>query len=71
MTKIYITKSAEVAGRIALSYRLGEDGVARVSYGCIGLVRDLVPERYRDRGYYQCTVEYKGGDRPTCEIIIA
>jgi len=72
--KIYLTKSLEAAGRIALSFG-GEnktDDILRVKHGKMN-GEDCIPKIYRDKGFYFCIVELKENgenDTPTYELTI-
>jgi len=75
--KIYLTKSSEVAGRIAKSFG-GENRTADI--GTIGHGhadgKELIPATYYGKGYFYCIVELKppgeNGENyaPTYELTI-
>jgi len=77
--KIYLTKSSEVAGRIAKSFT--KDGnwpsdIETISQGMVNENTDAVPAIYREQGYHHCTVTLKeagaNGEKyaPTYELTI-
>ena len=72
--RIYLTKSAEAAARIAHSFE-GEDkteDVGSVSHGKL-CGEDCVPKIYHGKGYFCCIVELSEcgeDDAPTYELTI-
>ena len=72
--KAYLTKSSEVARRIAQSFR-GEghtDDIESVSYGYANKNNERIPAIYGDAGYHYCIVSLKESEpaAPTYELTI-
>ena len=73
--KVYLTKSSEVAHRIAKSFHacgpMPED-IQEISSGIVNNTTDVIPIIYHDKGYYYCIVTLKEieMDVPTYELTI-
>lgn len=71
--KIYLTKSFEVAGRIAKTFTVGaESGIKRVCHGKLSQ-DNRIPAVYNDKGYFYCVVElneYGENDSPEYSLTI-
>ena len=70
--KIYLTKSSEVARRIAKTFQVGDD-IQRASTGKVQRDTELVPAVYHGKGYFYCAVtlaENGEHDAPAYELTI-
>lgn len=71
--KVFLTKSAEVAGIIARAYSADmQDNlncIESIQYGCAD-GKEIVPAIYHERGYYYCAVELKNMDDQKYKLII-
>lgn len=68
---VYLTRSTDVAERIAKTFKVGEEGVERTSFGNGdgGVDVDVIPKVYLDEGYFHCIVTYnEGGKRKTLPL---
>lgn len=53
---VYLTRSADVAERIAKTFKVGEEGVEKTSFGNGDV--DAIPKIYLDEGYFHCIITY-------------
>jgi len=73
--KIYLTKSSEVAARIAKSFSgdFKTEDIQRVSNGKVNEDNELVPAIYQGKGFFYCTVELSANGEnsvPTYDLTI-
>lgn len=72
--KIFLTKSYDAATLIAAGLRAEKERQAYLStmFGGPAKRSKMIPEIYRDRGYYYAIAEYEGARdvRERCDIII-
>lgn len=69
---VILTKSYSVAFWLAKSFKPGNDGVMRVTYGAANSFENLIPPTYCDLGYFYCAVTYiESADVEPYRLVIA
>ncbi len=69
--KIYLTRSSEVAARIAKTFMPGDD-IEKTEHGMVNEDNAYVPTIYHGKGYFYCIVTLKEHETeaPTFELTI-
>ncbi len=55
---VYLTKSREVAERLSVSFKVGEEKVEGLSSGMVNSENEIIPSVYLGRNYFYCIVTY-------------
>jgi hypothetical protein len=69
--KIYLTQSRDSTASFARTHHVNRNGVLKITHGDILPSNDIIPNIYKDRGLFHCTIEFEreDGKKPAYEII--